>query len=243
MTTAVIVQARTGSSRLPGKVLKPLGGRPVIEHVLSRAQLAKQVDKVCLATTEMVSDDPVAAVAKDLGYAVFRGSVDDVLSRYAATAAMAGAKLIVRITGDCPLIDPAVIDRLIELRADKNADYASNGLTGIDWPHGLDCEIFTREMLDAAVASTENTYDREHVTPWIRTRGAKSKVHLPGPGAPASEERWVLDYPEDYSFLTKLFALFPEEPPLSWESILEISAKHPELAVINAHLRRTALPK
>jgi spore coat polysaccharide biosynthesis protein SpsF (cytidylyltransferase family) len=175
--------------------------------------------------------------------AVYRGSEDDVLSRYQGAAAKIGADVIVRVTSDCPLIDFSVIERLIALRADAGADYASNGLTKIDWPHGLDCEVFTREMLDAAVTSTRDPYDHEHVTPWIRTHGAVTRRHLPGPGFPASDQRWVLDYPEDYDFLKRLFSLFPAEAPLKWEQVWQVVQDHPEISLINAHLRRTALPR
>jgi spore coat polysaccharide biosynthesis protein SpsF (cytidylyltransferase family) len=218
----------------------PLGGRRALEHVLARLKNAKAVQAICVATTTATRDDAVAEIAEGMQVAVFRGSEHDVLSRYHGAAAMVGADVIVRITSDCPLIDYSVVERLIALRADSGADYANIGL---DWPHGLDCEVFTRQALENAVASTDDPYDREHVTPWIRTRGAATQLHLPGPGLPASNQRWVLDYPEDYDFLKRLFSLFPAEAPLKWEQVWQVVQDHPEISLINAHLRRTALPR
>jgi spore coat polysaccharide biosynthesis protein SpsF len=237
VTTAIIAQARMGSSRLPGKVLKQLGGRPVLEHVLTRASRAPGADIVCVATTVEAADDAIASAAESLGFPVFRGSESDVLGRYAGAAEMTKADVIVRITCDCPLIDPGVIGEVLALRARENADYACNVLKN-DWPHGLDCEAFTRAALDQAAAAAVESYDREHVTPWIR-RNARTALHLPGPGGIAAEQRWVLDYPEDYELLQKVFALFGgAEPPLSWEEVWSAVRKHEALGAINAHLRR-----
>ena len=177
----------------------PLGGRPVLENVLSRLKNVKSADTVCVATTTAGHDDAVVDVASRMGVAAYRGSETDVLGRYHGAAAMVDANVIVRVTSDCPLIDYSVVEQLIALREEASADYASNGLLRIDWPHGLDCEIFTRKMLESAVTSTDDPYDREHVTPWIRTRGAVTRSHLPGPGAPVSEQRWV---PVSYTHLT-----------------------------------------
>ena len=222
----------------------PLGEQRVLEHVLSRLQNVTNAQILCVATTDMQKDDPVVHVAERMGIAVYRGSEADVLSRYHGAAEMIAADVIVRVTSDCPLIDPTVVGRLITLREDAKADYASNGLLRIDWPHGLDCEVFTRQMLDDAIAETSDPYDHEHVTPWIRTRGAATRLHLPGPGSPVSEQRWVLDYPEDYAFLQRLFSLFPAgEAPLKWEQVWEIVQGNPEICSINSHLRRTALPR
>ena len=237
MKTVIVAQARTGSKRLPGKVLKPLGGKPAIEHVLRRASAAKLADQVWLATTTEYSDDVVQEAADKLGFPVFRGSEEDVLSRYAGAAEAANADVIVRITCDCPLIDPEVIDAMISLRAAQSADYVWND-PDRDWPVGLDCEVFTREVLEQAAASATSKAEREHVTPWIRGGGAKSVAHLAGPGKPVSAQRWVLDYPEDYAFLSRLFDLFPgKQPPLSWHEVWATVERHPEISALNAHLR------
>ena len=226
-----------GSARLPGKVLMNLGSRPTLAHVLTRASRAEGIDEVCLATSDLPADDPVAAAAKSLGFSVFRGSESDVLSRYVGAAAQTSADIVVRITCDCPLIDPEVIASAVRELKEKNADYVCNILKP-DWPHGLDCEAFPRAALDRATANTQEPYDREHVTPWIR-RNATAALHLPGPGGIPAQQRWVLDYPEDYEYLSRLFALFPEgEPPFSWQAVWQVASRYDELSEINAHLRR-----
>lgn len=242
MKTVVIAQARMGSSRLPGKVLMPLGGRPVVEHVLSRASRAKGVDAVCIATTIGSADDAVAMAAEALGFPVFRGSEQDVLGRYAGAAEMTGADIVVRITCDCPLLDPGVVGDAIENLRSRNLDYVAQEWT--EWPHGIGCEVFPRALLDRAAATTSDPYDREHVTPWIRNTAAQSKYWMKGPSGPVSEQRWLLDYPEDYKFLTALFDLFPSKnPPDSWEEVWRVLQKHPEVSALNMHLRENQRPK
>lgn len=244
MKTAAIVQARMGSTRLPGKVLMPLGEKPVLSHVLTRVRRASRVNVICVATTTEPADTAVSELAQSLEAIVFRGSESDVLGRYLGAARMVEADIILRITADCPLIDCSVLDQLLSLRMERNADYASNGLS-LDWPHGLDCEVFTRGVLEAAAAATDDPYDREHVTPWIiREHDAVLPCHLRGPGKPVCEQRWVLDYPEDYIFLQQVFSLFSGgESPWAWDQIWRVVQKHPEISAINAHLRRTALPR
>lgn len=243
MRTVVIAQARMGSSRLPGKVLKPLAGMPVVEHVLRRAKAAKLVDRVCLATTHNAVDDPLAEFVAGKGFRVWRGDERDVLGRYAMAARGENADIVVRITCDCPLVDPAVIDDVVRLRQEHDADYASNGLV-MDWPDGLDCEVFKATQLFEAEAATTDPYDREHVTPWIRRVGAKSKVHLPGPGMPIADQRWTLDTPEDYALLTELFSLLPDPSAIvGWRDILGLIERNPQLSGINHHLRRQELPR
>jgi spore coat polysaccharide biosynthesis protein SpsF len=242
LKTVIIAQARMGSSRLPGKVLMPLGGHSVIEHVVSRASRALRADHVCIATTVEPVDDVVALAATSFGAAVFRGSESDVLGRYAEAAAMMNAEVIVRITCDCPLIDPGVIDRSVQELVERNADYVAQEWN--EWPQGVGCEVFSRVMLDRAAAETGGAYDREHVTPWIRNNGAKVKYWMPGPGGAAAEQRWLLDYPEDYDFLEKLYRRFPANvPPDSWEMIWQVVRLHPEISAINMHLREDMRPK
>jgi spore coat polysaccharide biosynthesis protein SpsF (cytidylyltransferase family) len=231
------------SSRLPGKVLKHLAGRPVIDHVVERARGARLADVICLATSTDSSDDPIAAVAKNLNCVLFRGDLDDVLGRYTQAARSVVADIIVRVTADCPLLDPAVCDAVIAFRAARGADYASNGLQQLDWPHGLDCEVFTRDMLETANRATQDRYDREHVTPFILNHLAKLKLHLPGPGGAATGQRWVIDYPEDYDMLQRLFALMPRDRRPSWREVMAICEAHPEIGAINRHLHRVELTK
>ncbi len=236
-TTAVIVQARMGSSRLPRKVMMTLAGKTVLAHVLGRCQAIDGVDVVCCATTEAAEDDPVAAEAGRLGAFVFRGSQRDVLDRYHRAAAALGADIIVRITSDCPLVDPAVAAAVLRLRAEDGADYAANTMPPT-WPHGLDCEAFTRDALAGAARWSRDADAREHVTPWLRTHPDISRANLAGPGGAVAEHRWTLDYPEDLRFLRALFAHLPPAPALpGMEEILAVLEDYPELAAINSMRR------
>lgn len=231
--TACIVQARIGSTRLPGKVLAPLGNAPVLHHVLRRCQMIAGVDKVVCATVEGKDGDPVAELASGLGITVFRGSETDVLARYRGAAHAVGAEIILRVTSDCPLIDPEICAAVLRLREDKSADYATNNMPP-SWPHGLDCEAFTMAALDEAADTATDPGDREHVTPWIRRNRAFRRVNLPDSGGEFTEQRWTLDYPEDLAFLRAVsdrVALM--EPYPSWRDIALLVAREPELALIN----------
>lgn len=225
-----------GSSRLPGKVLAKLGDRTVLTHCLSRAAAVPGVDAVCLATSELAIDDPVAnAAAQWPGVTVFRGHETDVLSRYAGAARVNNADIILRITCDCPLIDPVVCGKVLALRAKTGASYASNNLMR-EWPRGLDCEAFTRQALDAADRGATAPYDREHVGPWIRRAAGAAAMHLPGPGVAAARHRWTLDYPEDLAFLLALWPHLPTERIPSWRDAMAVLDRYPEIVRINAKL-------
>lgn len=231
--TAVIAQARMGSSRLPGKVLKQLGDRTVLAHVIWRAQSIQGADEVCIATSDLVEDDLVAAEAERCGAAVYRGDETDVLARYIGAARMLQAQTIMRITCDCPLIDPEVCGQVLKLRIDDGVGYASN-VGSAQWPHGMDCEAFSSDLLERAGEETDVADEREHVTLWMRRNNAIQKADLEGPGAPVSLQRWTLDYPEDFDFLEALFRLLPMPPAMpGWKEILEVVEARPELAVIN----------
>ncbi len=214
-------------------MLAPIGGTPVLTHVLRRCQAIKGVDEVVCATVEGADGDPVAALAERLNIVVFRGSETNVLARYHGAAHAVGADIVMRITSDCPLIDPEVCAAVLHLREQESADYATNTMPP-SWPHGLDCEIFTIAVLDEADATATDPYDREHVTPWIRRNRAFRRVNLAGPGGDLAQQRWTLDYPEDLAFLRELHARFaPSEPCPSWHDVAEIVAQEPELMLIN----------
>ncbi len=165
--TAVIVQARMGSSRLPGKVLLPLAGQTVLWHVLTRCQAIPGIDLVACATTQAAADIAIVREAERAGARVYRGSQADVLGRYQQAARSLGADVIMRVTGDCPLIDPDVCGKVLALRAETGADYACNNMPR-SWPYGLDCEAFTANALFQAANTAKTSNEREHVTPWIR---------------------------------------------------------------------------
>jgi spore coat polysaccharide biosynthesis protein SpsF (cytidylyltransferase family) len=232
--TACIIQARLGSTRLPGKVLEPLGDASVLEHVLRRCQAIDGVDTVVCATVEGADGDAVAALAESIDVPVYRGSEKDVLARYHGAAHMVGADVVMRVTSDCPLIDPEVCAAVLKLRVDAGADYAANNMPP-SWPHGLDCEAFTIDALDEAAVTAVEPEDHEHVTPWIRRHHAFHRVNLAGPGGALTTQRWTLDYPEDLAFLRAVYQRLPGgNAGRSWRAALAVVDREPELALINA---------
>lgn len=234
MTTAAIVQARARSTRLPGKALLPLAGGTVLREVLQRCALVPGVDVVCCAVPEGVGDDAVASEAEVAGAAVVRGSETDVLARYLKAARALDADFVLRVTSDCPLIDPALCGEVIALRAARGADYASNNMPRT-FPHGLDCEAFTAAALAEADRRAHEPREREHVTPWLREHPSVRRANIEGPGGDAAQQRWTLDYPEDYAFFEALFAVLPHPAPTDWREVAAVVARHPEIAALNAH--------
>lgn len=236
--TACIIQARVGSTRLPGKVLEKLGRATVLEHVLRRCQAIPGVDEVVCATVEGPDGDAVAALARELGVTVYRGSEKDVLARYHGAAHAVNADIVMRVTSDCPLIDPDVCAAVLKLRREAQADYAANNMPP-SWPHGLDCEAFTIDALDEAIATATAAEDHEHVTPWIRRNRAYHRINLAGPGGELTGLRWTLDYPEDLAFLRALYERLPEgSAGQSWHVAADILSREPELALINEARRQ-----
>ncbi|WP_374655724.1 UDP-2,4-diacetamido-2,4,6-trideoxy-beta-L-altropyranose hydrolase [Dongia sp.] len=239
--TAVIVQARKGSSRLPGKILRKLSGKTVLEHVIERLHRVRNADLVVVATTTQSADDEVAALAERCGAIIFRGDERDVLGRYLGAARAVNADVILRVTSDCPLIDPDLCEAVISARAKTDADYASNNMPRL-FPHGLDCEAFTRTALEMAARDATTPYDREHVTPWLRRRPELHRANVVGPGWPANQQRWTLDYPEDLLFFDRLFAKLPADRLATWQEALSLLGQEPYLAQANAqHRVRTAM--
>jgi glutamate-1-semialdehyde 2,1-aminomutase/spore coat polysaccharide biosynthesis protein SpsF len=239
--TVAIIQARFGSTRLPGKVLKPLGNVRggagiVLDHAIQRCRAIPTVDAVVIATTDREEDGAIVAAAERAGALVHRGSAEDVLSRYAGAAKQVAADVVLRVTSDCPLIDPGICDRVIRLRVETGADYAANNMPRL-YPHGLDCEVFTRAALERADSAATAAYDREHVTPWLRRTAGVTRSSLVGPGWPAVQQRWTLDFPEDYDFFAALFPLLPQDRIAGMDEVLGILAAHPEIVAINARRR------
>lgn len=237
MTTAVIVQARMSSTRLPGKVLLPLAGRSVLAHVLTRCQAIPGADVVVCATVGTPDCDPVAAEASRCGAEVFRGDESDVLGRYLAAADMVKADRVMRVTSDCPWIDPDICGAVLRLHADRRVDYACNNMPP-SWPHGLDCEAFTTAALRQADRATSVAHDREHVTPYLRNRPEFSKMSLRGPGGWWAGLRWTLDTPQDYDFFQRVHALLPAGLPADaavpgMAGLGAVLAAHPGLVGIN----------
>ncbi|WP_096704059.1 glycosyltransferase family protein [Magnetospirillum sp. 15-1] len=236
MTAAIIVQARMGSTRLPGKVLKPLGGMTALAQCLRRCKAIPGIDRVVCAIPHGDAEAPVAAEAERCGALVARGPSDDVLKRYRIAAEAAGADIVMRVTSDCPLIDPLLCGRLLTKLRDEGLDFVCNN-TPHSWPHGLDAEAFTMRLLAEADERATEPFDREHVTPWMRRAPHLKRGNIARDGADLSEEcRWTLDYPEDYAFLAALFERLPEAI-VPMDDVLAVLAAHPELAEINAMRR------
>ncbi len=240
MKTVAIIQARMGSTRLPGKVLADLAGSQVIAWVVRAARATLGVDEVWVATSTAATDNALAAWCAANGVPVHRGSESDVLDRYAGAAMASGAQIIVRITADCPLLDPAIVGQTIRLRSMTGADYASN-VDPPTWPDGLDCEVVTAGALHAAAAEATRASDREHVTPFVRNnrdRFAAETLIAPLPGLAA--ERWTLDTPEDLLMLSVLCSRLPADRAPSFLEVLAVLDRAPQLRELNKKVVRNA---
>jgi len=233
MKAVAIVQARASSTRLPGKVLMDLGGHSVLWHVLTRCASIPGIDEVCCAVPEGADHDPVAAEAEAAGADTYRGAEHDVLDRYREAARATAADVILRVTSDCPLIDPWLCGEVLEA-VRHGADYAANNFTH-GYPHGLDCEAFTRDSLELCWVRAEREAEREHVTPWLRTANGIDRVSLEGPGGDAASWRWTLDYPEDLDFLRSVCArLGPSASTAGWQEVADLLRREPALLGLNA---------
>jgi len=236
MRTIAIVQARMGSRRLPGKVLLTIGGTPLLGLLLARLSLARELDGIVVATSQESADDCLADYVDSLGYPVYRGSEGDVLDRFFRCATNHKADVIVRITADCPLIDPALVDKVVRLREEAGASYASN-CGSPAFPDGLDVEVFTYGALKLSSERAEDPYDREHVTSYIQQKSQLSLITLKSP-SDYSAERWTVDEPDDYDVVSKIFAEFHPDSSFGWEDVLSLQQRKPELFAANRHLQR-----
>lgn len=240
MKTVAIIQARMGSTRLPGKVLEKLNGLEALAWTVRAARAAVGIDEVWIATSDNAGDDTVALWAEHNGVPVHRGSEHDVLERYAGAARASGAEVIVRLTADCPLLDPVVIAQVVGLRATTGVDYASN-IDPPTWPDGLDCEVVTTPVLFTASREAEGSFDREHVTPFIRNNRSRfSTRNLAAPLPGLAEERWTLDTKADLEFLVSVAKQLPRGRPPTYLEVLAVLDREPWLREINRGLVRTA---
>jgi spore coat polysaccharide biosynthesis protein SpsF len=212
MRTVGIIQARTGSSRLPGKIMYPLAGRPVLEHVVGRASAAETVDDITVATTDRRRDDVTARVSDEMGTDVYRGDEDDVLRRMFEAATATDADSIVRITGDCPLLSPRAVDAVVKKLHQTEADYATNIITRT-FPRGLDVEAFSMESFERVERESEKPIEREHVTPYFRAEHvdfhrenvAANEVFQESNLLDRTDLRLTLDEDSDYVLLSRVF--------------------------------------
>ena len=243
MKVVGIIQARMGSTRLPGKVLLPAAGKSLIRHMLDRVKRSSTIDELWLATSSDSANVQLANEAEKAEVEVFRGSEDDVLSRYVAVAERTAADWIVRLTGDCPLHDPVIIDAVVSYALDHATefDYLCNSLRPT-YPDGLDVEVFTSKSLAQAATEATSTLQREHVTPFIHRYhdgpGPFRVGHFIGP-ADFSHLRWTVDEQADYKVVKEIFeVLYPINPLFSWMDVLALLTRRPELMMKNSHIIR-----
>ena len=235
MKIVAIVQARMGSSRLPGKVLKNIVGKSAIELLLLRLQQAQLIDEICVATSVEKDNDLLCEQLKDLRVEYFRGSEQDVLGRFYEAACARNADVIVRITGDCPLVDPEVVDAVVRMILDHDVDYVSN-IDPPSFPDGLDVEVFKKDMLDIANAQATSAFDREHVTPFIRN-GNVNKMNFVS-DEDYSDFRLTLDEQEDLSVLRDVFEHFSPDIYFGLSKVVEYLAENSEKVALNATYKR-----
>ncbi len=230
-----IVQARMSSTRLPGKVMMEINGRPVLAHVVERLGGADRIDRIVIATSTDPSDDIIEQWANTNGVGVYRGSLEDVLDRYYNAAVEAGAKTVVRITADCPLIDPRIVDSVIERLETGAHEYAS---LGGEFPDGLDCEAFTISALKKAHKEAKLASEHEHVTPYIWKHPDRFDLSTVTVEGASAQMRWTVDDERDFLFVTKVFeafVAFSDKNELFYmDDIIAFLADKPELESINS---------
>lgn len=237
MTAVAIIQARMGSTRLPGKMLVDLGGRPALAWSVAAAQAIQGVDRVAVATSRADSDDAIAEWCAGAGVSCHRGPEDDVLARYAKAARAEDADIVLRLTGDCPLLDPHVCDEVLALLERNGVSYATNTAPRT-WPDGTDCEAMTAAALFAADEEAALPSEREHVTPFLRHNRRRFPMRaLICPLAGLADERWTLDTAEDLEFLRAVVARLESGAPPSYLSVLRLLDTAPELREINRRHR------
>jgi spore coat polysaccharide biosynthesis protein SpsF len=235
MNIVAIIQARMGSSRLPGKVLTDLGGEMVLARVVHRLQPSRQVTKIVVATTSAPPDQVIVEQCERLGVSYFCGSENDVLDRYYQAADTNKADAVVRITSDCPLIDPDLVDQTIDAFKDKGADYASN-IWPRTYPRGLDIEVFTAAALERAWREAHEPHQREHVTPYFYEHPKSFRLVSVSGKINHSHYRWTLDTREDLELLRAIYSRFDNRNDFRWYDVIELIQREPELAEFNSQV-------
>lgn len=237
----LIIQARMSSTRLPGKVLQDIAGKPMLAWVVERARKAQTVSEVVVATTREPSDDPIDAYCRQMGYACTRGSLEDVLDRFYQTARQYQADVVVRVTADCPLIDPAEIDHVVREYRRSGVDFAANRLPppfGRTYPIGLDTEVCSFAALERAWKEAREPYQREHVMPYLYEVPGRFRVlridHDPDYG----DLRWTVDTPQDLELVRAIFERMAGRNGFGWLDVLELFQREPELARMNAGINQ-----
>jgi spore coat polysaccharide biosynthesis protein SpsF len=234
MRAVAIIQARMGSTRLPGKVLENLAGQPMLARVANRTMRAKTISDIVVATTETPMDNVIATLCREYSWQLYRGSEQDLLDRYYRAALAFGADAIVRITSDCPLIDPKIIDKVITEFLTYHVDYASNSLIRT-FPRGLDTEVMTFTALQRAWQEDKNPVWREHVTPYLYKHPELFTLHNVSNKVDYSYMRWTVDTPDDLVFVRKIYQHFKSDE-FTWEEVLQLLTIHSEWLETNRHV-------
>lgn len=245
MGVLCIIQARLGSTRLPGKVLKELSGKSVLEHVIYRVSKSNLIDQIIVATTTNKEDDKIVDECFKIGVNYYRGDENNVLSRYYETAFDKGYETIIRITSDCPLIDPKIIDNMIRYFNNENEkyqlDYLSNSLKET-FPRGFDVEIFTFNSLKKAYENATLEYEKEHVTPYIYLNQDKFTIKNYYNSNKYQNYRLTLDTYEDYLVIKNIYDnIYKEDSMFFYEDIISYLNQYPEIANINQHIKQKKL--
>jgi spore coat polysaccharide biosynthesis protein SpsF len=243
MSTVAIIQARMTSSRLPGKVLMPILGRPMLAYEIERLRKVRGVERIVLATTVNRSDDAIAELCATEHLDCYRGSEHDVLGRYYEASVTFGARVIVRVTADCPLLDPDVVERVLWefSTAEDGCDYASNMITPT-FPYGMAAEVFSFDALRDAHAHAREAAEREHVTPYIYWRPEQYRLRSVTMSPNLSQHRWTVDTADDFALINRILqALYPVTPDFRMADVLALVQAHPDWQEINRHVRQNML--
>jgi spore coat polysaccharide biosynthesis protein SpsF len=236
MKTIALIQARMSSSRLPGKVLQDIAGQPMLMRVVRRAQQTKSIDAVVVITSTHADDDAIAIFCQEHGIACFRGSLDDVLDRYYQAASHFQADFIVRLTADCPLLDPKIIDKVVQTFHQGTFDYVSNTLE-CTYPDGLDTEIFRFETLERVWQEARLKSEREHVTAYIYKHRELFRLGSVKQEQDLSALRWTVDTPRDLELVRAIYNFIKDEE-FGMDEILKLMKAHPEITKLNAGQQR-----
>jgi spore coat polysaccharide biosynthesis protein SpsF len=250
LSTFGFVQARMGSSRLPGKVLAPLAGRPLLAHVLERVARTPGLDGVALLCTEAPEDEPLRHLGAQLGFPVVAGSSEDVLDRFHLAASQLRAQTILRVTADCPLVDPDVLGMLLSIHGNAPAPCYAAIATGamsaraglLRYPDGLDGEVFSARTLDRAWRESGERYEREHVTPFMWRQPERFPLALLQATEDLGDERWTVDHLGDLTFVQAVYERLGKDGPFGYREVLELLAREPTLRELNARERVRAAP-
>lgn len=240
MNVVAIIQARMGSTRLPGKVLQDLAGESMLARVVQRVRRARQLDQVVVATSTSPADEAIVDECRRMAVACYLGDEQDVLDRYFRAAVQHGAQLIVRITSDCPLIDPLLIDELVMAFLAAVPDYASNTLERT-YPRGLDTEVFGMTALARVWEEALDPYQRIHVTPYFYQNPDLFTLLSIRQNRDDSRHRWTVDTPEDLYFVRQIYQRLGGDVAFRWQDVLDLLEREPELLAINRDVRQKAL--